>query len=134
MQNLEDPNYWKSLINIGLSKFFVIKILYEEPTHGYGILKKLTDLTEGCCVPTFGSIYPILAKLTKEGYTKILKASNSEQGRKKKIYALTPKGKKTYKIALEAWRKTLPFIRKAIDSEYTDEAPNTIFPVYRLKG
>jgi PadR family transcriptional regulator PadR len=126
MQNLEDPNYWKSLINIGLSKFFIIKILYEEPTHGYGILKKLTDATEGCCVPTFGSIYPILAKLTKEGYTKILKVSAKEQGRKKKIYALTPKGKKTYKIALEAWRTTLPYIRKAIDWEDTGKELKTI--------
>jgi DNA-binding PadR family transcriptional regulator len=121
MQNLEDPNYWKSLINIGLSKFFVLKILYEKPTHGYGILKKLTELTEGCCVPTFGSIYPILAKLTKEGYTKILNISNANQGRKKKIYTLTPKGKKTYKIAMESWRTSLPYICKAIDCEYENE-------------
>ena len=126
MQNLEDPNYWKSLINIGLSKFFIIKILYEEPTHGYGILKKLTDATAGCCVPTFGSIYPILAKLTKEGYTKILKVSAKELGRKKKIYALTPKDKKAYKIALEAWRTTLPYIRKAIDWEDTGKELKTI--------
>jgi DNA-binding PadR family transcriptional regulator len=126
MQKLDDPNYWKSLINIGLSKFFVIKILYEEPTHGYGILKKLTELTEGCCVPTFGSIYPILAKLTKEGYAKILKVSNKGQGRKKKVYALTPKGKKTYKIALEAWRTTLPYICKTIDIEYSGDELKSI--------
>lgn len=121
MPDLEDSNYWKSLINIGLSKFFVLKILSEGPSHGYGILKKLTYLTEGCCAPTFGTIYPILTKLTKEGYAKIVRVSEKKVKRKRKIYALTPKGRKTYKIALEAWRSAIPYIYKAIDFEYTDE-------------
>ena len=112
MPDLDEPTYWKSLINIGLSKFFVLKILYEGPSYGYEILKKVADLTDGCCAPTVGTIYPILTKLTKDGYARILKISNTEGGRQRKIYTLTPKGKKTYKIALEAWRSTLPYIIK----------------------
>lgn len=119
--DLDEPTYWKSLINIGLSKFFVLKILYEGPSYGYEILKKVADLTDGCCAPTVGTIYPILTKLTKDGYARILKISNTKGGRQRKIYTLTPKGKKTYKIALEAWRSTLPYIYKAIDFEYVDE-------------
>lgn len=121
MPNLDEPAYWKSLINIGLSKFFVLKILYEGPSYGYEILKKVADLTDGCCAPTVGTIYPILTRLTQDGYAKILKISNTEGGRQRKIYTLTPKGKKTYRIALEAWRSTLPYIYKAIDFEYVDE-------------
>ena len=121
MPDIDDHTYWKSLINIGLSKFFVLKILYEGPSYGYEILKKVADLTDGCCAPTVGTIYPILTRLTKDGYAKILKISNTEGGRQRKIYTLTPKGKKTYKIALEAWRSTLPYIYKAIDFEYVDE-------------
>lgn len=121
MPDLDDPTYWKSLINIGLSKFFVLKILYEGPSYGYEILKKVANLTDGCCAPTVGTIYPILTRLTKDGYARILKISNTEGGRQRKIYTLTPKGKKTYKIALEAWRSTLPYIYKAIDFEYVDE-------------
>jgi PadR family transcriptional regulator PadR len=125
MKNLDDPGYWKSLINIGLSKFFVLKILYEGPSYGYQITKKLNELTEGCCAPTAGTIYPILAKLTKDGYARKLKTSQKEGGRERKTYALTAKGKKTYKIALNAWRSTLPYIYKAIDVEYIDEDENT---------
>jgi DNA-binding PadR family transcriptional regulator len=110
MADLDEPTYWKSLINIGLSKFFILKILYEGPSYGYEILKKVADLTDG-----------ILTRLTKDGYAKILKISNTEGGRQRKIYTLTPKGKKTYRIALEAWRSTLPYIYKAIDFEYVDE-------------
>lgn len=126
MADLDEPTYWKSLINIGLSKFFVLKILYEGPSYGYEILKKVADLTDGCCAPTVGTIYPILTRLTKDGYAKILKISNTEGGRQRKIYTLTPKGKKTYKIALEAWRSTLPYIYKAIDFEYEDESTEAI--------
>jgi DNA-binding PadR family transcriptional regulator len=97
MADLDEPTYWKSLINIGLSKFFILKILYEGPSYGYEILKKVADLTDGCCAPTVGTIYPILTRLTKDGYAKILKISNTEGGRQRKIYTLTPKGKKTYR-------------------------------------
>ena len=61
--------------------------------------------------------------MTKDGYARTLKISNKEGGRKRKVYALTPKGKKTYKIALETWRSTVPFINKAIDFEYIGEVP-----------
>lgn len=120
MPDLDNPEYWKSLVYIGLSKFFVLKILYEGPSHGYGILKKLTALTGGCCVPTFGTIYPILKKLTEEGYAKIVSVSNDESKRQRKIYMLTPKGEKTYKIALEIWRSMMPYIHRAIDFEYIE--------------
>lgn len=130
MQDLRDPEYWKSLINIGLSKLFVFKILYEGPSHGYGMLKKLAAMTGGCCVPTFGTIYPILKKMTDEGYARIVKTSNNESKRKRKIYMLTPKGEKTYKIALEAWRYTIPYIHKAVDFEYTEPVK---IPLRRLQ-
>jgi len=129
--DFEDPEYWKALINNGLSKFYVLKILYEGPLHGYGILKKLTALTGGCCIPTFGTIYPVLKKLTEQGYAKILKVSNDESKRQRKVYALTPKGKITYKIALDVWRSVIPYIYKAIDFEYTGTGKKN--PLLRLK-
>ncbi|GBE01759.1 transcriptional regulator PadR-like family protein [bacterium BMS3Bbin06] len=119
MPNLDDPAYWKSLINNGLSKFYVLKILNEGPNHGYGILKELSLLTEGCCMPTFGTIYPVLKKLTEEGYARILENPKTQNKRMKKVYTLTPKGKKTYKIALDAWRSVIPYIHRAIDSDYS---------------
>jgi DNA-binding PadR family transcriptional regulator len=127
ISEFEDPEYWKALINNGLSKFYVLKILYEGPSHGYGILKKLTALTGGCCIPTFGTIYPVLKKLTEEGYAKVLKVANDESKRQRKVYALTPRGQITYKIALDVWRSVIPYIYKAIDFEYTDKSKKNPF-------
>jgi len=63
-KGLIDSAYWKSLINTGLTKLLVLKVLSVGPNHGYGILKELESITSGCCVPTFGSIYPILKDVT----------------------------------------------------------------------
>ena len=114
---LTDLNYWKSLINIGLTKLLVLKVLSNGPNHGYGIVKELQEITSGCCVPTFGTIYPILKELTRLGYTEVNEDKQLKGARKRQVYTLTPLGIEAYKVALEAWRSTIPYIYKAIEND-----------------
>ena len=114
---LTDVNYWKSLINIGLTKVLVLKILHMGPNHGYGILKELKSITSRCCVPTFGTIYPILKELEKEGYAKVSEDKQLKGAQKRRVYTLTPLGVEAYRVALEAWRSTIPFIYRAIEND-----------------
>ena len=65
---LESPAYWKSLINMSLSKFFILQTLHQGPTHGYALLEKMRIFTQGCCTPTYATIYPILSELAKGEY------------------------------------------------------------------
>lgn len=113
---LTDVNYWKSLINIGLTKLLVLKVLSVTPQHGYGIVKELQDITSGCCVPTYGTIYPILKELTRLGYAEVSEDRQLKGARKRQVYTLTPSGIDAYKTALEAWRSTIPYIYKAIEN------------------
>ncbi len=117
MSRLDDMNYWKSLINIGLSKILILKILSKGPNHGYGILKQLENLTHDCCTPTFGTIYPILKELTRDGYADVKEENQTKGGQKRRVYTLTPAGLKAYKVALEAWRSTIPYIYTAIEND-----------------
>lgn len=112
---LTDPDYWKSLINIGLTKLLVLKVLSKGPNHGYGILKELESITGGCCIPTFGTIYPILKELTQKGYTEVNEDRQLKGAQKRRVYTLTPRGVEAYQVALEAWRSTIPYIYKAIE-------------------
>lgn len=114
---LDNIEYWKSLINIGLTKIFILKILFMGPNHGYGILKELQSLTHGCCAPTFGTIYPILKNLTQDGYTKVRERKQLKGGQKRRVYTLTPLGIKAYKVAMEAWKSTIPYIHRAIEGD-----------------
>lgn len=114
---LTDLDYWKSLINIGLTKVLVLKVLSKGPSHGYGILKELEAMTSGCCVPTFGTIYPILKELSKNGYAEIHEDKQLKGARKRRVYTLTPSGIEAFKVALEAWRTTIPYIYKALEND-----------------
>jgi PadR family transcriptional regulator PadR len=114
---LTNLDYWKSLINIGLTKVLVLKVLSKGPKHGYGILKELQSITSGCCVPTFGTIYPILKELTKNGYAEVKEDKQLKGAQKRQVYTLTPSGIAAYEVALEAWRSTIPYIYKAIEDD-----------------
>jgi len=115
-KELTNPHYWKSLINTGLTKLLVLKVLSVGPNHGYGILKELESITSGCCVPTFGSIYPVLKELTLYGYAVVADGKQLKGAQKRRIYTLTPLGVEAYKVAVEAWRSTIPYIYKAIEN------------------
>lgn len=112
--DLTDSNYWKSLINIGFTKILVLKVLSEGPNHGYGILKSLESLTSGCCIPTLGSIYPILKELTQHGYADVGEDRQLKGAQKRRVYTLTPVGLEAYRVALEVWRSSMPYIYRAI--------------------
>lgn len=114
---LTDLNYWKSLINIGLTKLLVLKVLSKGPNHGYAILKELESVTSGCCVTTFGTVYPILKELTRNGYAEVKEDKQLKGAQKRRVYTLTPSGTEAYRTALEAWRSTIPYIYKAIEDD-----------------
>jgi len=91
--------------------------LSKGPNHGYGILKELETMTSGCCVPTFGTIYPILKELSQNGYAEIHEDQQLKGARKRRVYTLTPSGIEAFKVALEAWRTTIPYIYKALEND-----------------
>jgi DNA-binding PadR family transcriptional regulator len=75
-------------------------------------------MTSGCCVPTFGTIYPILKELSQNGYAEIHEDQQLKGARKRRVYTLTPSGIEAFKVALEAWRSTIPYIYKAIENDH----------------
>lgn len=110
---LESREYWKSLINMGLSKFLVLRTLKEGPTYGYIILKKVSEFTKGCCTPTYGAIYPILKELLDGEYVKA--KTEIVEGRRRIIYELTEKGENAYSVAYAAWKEVVPFLNRIIE-------------------
>lgn len=112
---LESHDYWKSLINMSLSKFFILQTLYKGPTHGYALLEKMRVFTRGCCTPTYATIYPILNELANGGYASVKLESTGD--RQRKVYELTEKGKIAYREALKVWREVLPFLNNVANAK-----------------
>jgi len=63
------------------------------------------------------TFYPILKELTKYGYAEVKEDKQLKGAQKRRVCTLTPLGVEAYKIALEAWRSTIPYIYKAIEKD-----------------
>ncbi len=109
----ESQEYWANLIRMSLSRFFILRVLHEQPLHGYEITKQVSTITSGCCAPTEGSLYPVLREFMESGLVEV----NSEvvSGRERKTYTLTASGKKAYQVASRAWKEMAGYILAAID-------------------
>lgn len=114
-KNLDTKEYWKSLINMSLSRFLILRALHRQSMHGYAVLQQVKEFTKGCCVPTYGTIYPVLKELERGGYC--ISEKEKIGKRQRKIYYLTAKGNEAYKIAIEAWIETLPYLNRIVNEE-----------------
>ena len=96
-----DRVYWNGLIKMSLSKFFILCVLQTQPMHGYEITRTVARTTNGCCAPAEGTIYPVLREFEQGGY--VTAHTEMVQGRQRKIYAITDRGRAAFQVAVEAW-------------------------------
>ena len=65
----------------------LLKLLSEQPRHGYDLIRAIEELTGGAYSPSPGVVYPTLTMLSEMGHTR---EDQSEGSRK--TYAVTPDG------------------------------------------
>ncbi|MCB4820149.1 PadR family transcriptional regulator [Roseicella aerolata] len=94
-------DYWAGTIKMGLSKFFILRVLHDGPMHGYDLARSVERTTRGCCSPTEGTIYPVLREFEAGGF--VTAADEVVQGRQRRVYALTDAGRAAFRVALDAW-------------------------------
>jgi len=87
----------------GQLKFFILKVLNEQPVHGYLLMQKISENSMNLWKPTAGALYPALEELKKEKLVQI--RTEAKTGRKKKVYAITKAGRKKFKELSENFRE-----------------------------
>lgn len=75
------------LFDAGDLKLVILKLLSEEPSYGYQLMKKMEERLAGGYTPSAGVIYPTLTMLEEEGL-----ASVSTSDDNKKVYTVTTAG------------------------------------------
>lgn len=104
-------SYWNGLIKMSLSRLFILRVLDQDSLHGYEISKRISRMTSGCCAPTEGSLYPVLREFEEGGY--LTCQTELANGRERKVYSITKKGKKAYQTAIDAWKDTAAVLVEA---------------------
>ena len=74
------------------------------PQHGYGIARRIEQVSGDVIALNQGTLYPALVRLEQQGWIKG-RWGVSENGRKAKFYALTPRGLKQLAAETERWAR-----------------------------
>lgn len=74
-----------------LIRLSILRFLYEEPMHGYELMKRIEMHTEGRWIPSHSLLYNTLSKLEENGFVTSQKDYKGEIERI--IYSITDKGK-----------------------------------------
>ena len=79
----------------------ILGALRAGPTHGYGLVVRLRELSDGAFDLKEGTLYPALHRLERSG--KLESIRSKESGRERRIYALTPLGEAALSEERVAW-------------------------------
>jgi DNA-binding PadR family transcriptional regulator len=81
----------------------VLAILAEGDSYGYGIIKRVTELSGGALQWTDGMLYPVLHRLERHGLV-AAKWSASESGHRRKYYRITKAGRAQLALQRQQWQ------------------------------
>ncbi len=97
----------------GTLDMMVLKILEEEPQHGYGITRRLQALTEDALQVDEGSMYPALYRMQKRG---LIEAEwfLTDNKRRAKIYSLTRAGREQLSKEKAYWERFSEAVAKVM--------------------
>jgi PadR family transcriptional regulator PadR len=74
------------------------------PLHGYGIARRIEQVSENLLQLNQGTLYPALLRLQQRGWIKS-EWGTSENNRKAKFYDLTPAGRRQLEVEAKNWER-----------------------------
>jgi len=87
----------------GTLDLLILKALASGALHGWAISKRIREMSREVLTVTQGSLYPALYRLEDRGWIAGAEAQSSE-GRRIKVYALTPVGRRRLAEEVDEWR------------------------------
>jgi len=107
----------KSEILQGTLDLMVLKTLEAMgPLHGYGIARRIEQLSEGALQVNQGTIYLCLVRLVHKRWISA-KWGASENNRKAKFYSITNAGRKQLAIEAKGWERVSGMIGRLLQLE-----------------
>jgi PadR family transcriptional regulator, regulatory protein PadR len=85
------------------------------PLHGYGIARRIEQVSEGVLSLNQGTIYPALLRLEQRGWIKP-EWGASDNNRRAKYYSLTRAGRKQLATETEDWERISAIIARMLKS------------------
>ena len=107
----------KSDVLQGTLDLMVLKTLYAMgPLHGFGIARRIEQLSEDVLQLNEGTVYTSLLRLQQQGFIRS-GWGTSENNRKARFYSITAQGSKQLKRETENWERVSGVIERVLRLE-----------------
>ena len=87
----------------GTTETLILAVLRNAPSHGYELVERLRQRSEGIFELGEGTLYPLLYRLEDKGLISGKWETGSGE-RQKRVYRITPRGKKQLTQRSEEWK------------------------------
>ena len=86
----------------GTLDMLILKALSLGPLHGYGVIRRISQMSGEMLTVEQGALYPALYRIEQKGWVSS-KWGTNETGRRAKFYALTRAGRRQLAVEEESW-------------------------------
>jgi PadR family transcriptional regulator, regulatory protein PadR len=105
----------KSEVLQGTLDMLVLKTLHAiGPMHGWGVARRIQQLSGNALQLTQGTIYPALLRLEQRGWISA-EWGLSHNNRKARFYSLTKSGRNQLRQETENWQKMMAIINRVLE-------------------
>jgi transcriptional regulator len=105
----------KSEVLQGTLDLLVLKTLESiGPMHGWGVSRRIQQVSENALQLTQGTIYPALLRLEQRGWISA-EWGTSDSNRKARFYAITRTGRKQLQQETQSWERMMGIINRVLE-------------------
>ena len=112
---MDKPNSNTDVIQ-GTLDMLILKTLSLEPMHGFGIARRVEQISRGVFRVNPGSLLTALERLERAGWLDS-EWRQTENSRRAKFYSLTRSGKKQLELETEEWARRASAIARLLKAE-----------------
>ena len=99
----------------GTLDVLVLKAVSLGPLHGYGVLLRIEQMTQGALLVEQGALYPALFRLEQQGLL-ATKWGVSDNNRRAKYYRLTSAGRRRLRAETASWNRLVTAMTAALQT------------------
>ena len=100
----------------GTLDLLILKAVSLGAHHGYGVLQRIEQITEGALAIEQGALYPALYRLEHQGFLDG-EWGTSDNNRKARFYTLTTTGRRHLKAETERWSRSALALNTALRAQ-----------------
>ena len=99
----------------GVPEMLILRLLSRRRMHGYQLVRAIADASGGALAFGEGCVYPILHRLTDEGF--LARSDETVMGRSRVVYEATAKGRSRFNETSTNWERLSAAVRLVLEGD-----------------